>query len=133
VPEFEADDDEDEDAAVETKRAKLSSEKMHSNAICLTAQMSPERALSIESIQEEARRMRAVLASIRAFATTRLSPAALLPERILPMSEMRLSYGTERVRDTNNNRFDWKAHLDALDAAVDADEAAALVTRGQGA
>jgi hypothetical protein len=100
--------------------------------------MSPERALSIESIQEEARRMRAVLASIRAFATTRLSPAALLPERILPMSEMRLSYGTERVRDNINNnntsdRFDWKAHLDALDAAVDADEAAALVTRGQGA
>jgi len=93
--------------------------------------MSPERALSVESIQEEARRMRAVLASIRAFATTRLSPAALLPERILPMSEMRLSYGTERVRDNNNNtsdRFDWKAHLDALDAAVDADEAAALHT-----
>jgi hypothetical protein len=92
--------------------------------------MSPERALSIESIQEEARCMRAVLASIRAFATTRLSPAALLPERILPMSEMRLSYGTERVRDNNNNntsdRFDWKAHLDALDAAVDEDEAAAL-------
>ena len=95
--------------------------------------MSPERALSIESIQEEARCMRAVLASIRAFATTRLSPAALLPERILPMSEMRLSYGTERVRNNNNNRFDWKAHLDALDAAVDEDEAAALVTIRQGA
>jgi hypothetical protein len=94
--------------------------------------MSPERALSIESIQEEARRMRAVLASIRAFVTTRLSPAALLPERILPMSEMRLSYGTERVRDYNNNntsdRFDWKAHLDALDAAVDEDEAAAVAS-----
>ena len=90
--------------------------------------MSPERALSIESIQEEARRMRVVLASIRAFATTRLSPAALLPERVLPMSEMRLSYGTERVRDNNDtsDRFDWKAHMDALDAAVDADEAAAL-------
>ena len=74
--------------------------------------------------------MRAVLASIRAFTTTRLSPAALLPERILPMSEMRLSYGTEHVRDYNNNntsdRFDWKAHLDAVDAAVDADEEAAL-------
>jgi hypothetical protein len=45
------------------------------------------------------------------------------------MSEMRLSYGTERVRDNNkdtSDRFDWKAHMDALDAAVDADEAAAL-------
>jgi hypothetical protein len=81
--------------------------------------MSPERALSIESIQEEARRMRAVLAS---FATSRLSPATLLPERVLLMSEMRLSYGTERVRDNNDtsDRFDWKAR------AARADEAAAL-------
>ena len=46
------------------------------------------------------------------------------------MSEMRLSYGTERVRDNNDtsDRFDWKAHMDALDAAraARADEAAAL-------
>jgi hypothetical protein len=90
-------------------------------------------ALRIQTIQAEARRMRDVLASVRLEAKTHFNPAALLSERVLPMIHWRSSYehfrGFQRTvvsYPSNCDHFDWKAHMDALDAAVDADEAAAL-------
>jgi hypothetical protein len=91
-------------------------------------------ALRIQTIQAEARRMRDVLASIRVDGQhPRCNQAALLSERVLPMIHWRSSYEhfptfqrTTFAYPSNCDHFDWKAHLDALDAAVDADEAAAL-------
>jgi hypothetical protein len=91
-------------------------------------------ALRIQSIQAEARRMRNVLALVRVDGQhPRCNQAALLSERVLPMIHWRSSYEhfptfqrTTFAYPSNCDRFDWKAHLDALDAAVDADEVAAL-------
>jgi hypothetical protein len=91
-------------------------------------------ALRILTIQAEAHRMRDVLASVRSEAKTHCNPAALLSERVMPMRLWHSSYehfrGVQRAicesYPSNCDHFDWKAHLDALDAAVDADEAAAL-------
>jgi hypothetical protein len=92
-------------------------------------------ALRILTIQAEARRMRDVLASVRSDAKTHGNPAALLSERVLPMIHWRSSYehfrGFQRIifaYPSNCDRFDWKAHLDALDAALDVDEASALAS-----
>jgi hypothetical protein len=89
--------------------------------------------LRIQTIEAEARRMRNVLASVRRIVMTHMSPAALLPERVLPMIGWRSSYdyfgSLQRAvisYPKNCDRFDWKAHLDALDAALDIDEANAL-------
>ena len=91
-------------------------------------------ALRIQTIQAEARLMRDVLASVRSEAKTHFNPAALLSERVSHMRHWASSYehfrGFQRtIREgypSNCDHFDWKAHMDALDAAVDADEAAAL-------
>ena len=92
-----------------------------------------DAALRIQTIQAQARLMRDVLASVRSEAKTHFNPAYLLSDRVSPMSKWRSSYehfrGFQRTvvsYPSNCDRFDWKAHMDALDAAVDADEAAAL-------
>lgn len=92
-----------------------------------------DTALRIQTIQAQARLMREVLSSVRSVAETHFNPAALLSERVLPMIHWRSSYehfrGFQRTvisYPSNCDHFDWKAHMDALDAAVDADEAKAL-------
>jgi hypothetical protein len=96
--------------------------------------MRADTALRIQTIQAEARRMRDVLASIRVDGQhPRCNQAALLSERVLPMIHWRSSYEhfpsfqrTTCAYPSNCDSFDWKAHLDALDAAVNVDEANAL-------
>jgi hypothetical protein len=95
--------------------------------------MRADVALRTRTIRMDARYIRDTLSSVRAEARIHLNPSAVLSVRVLPMIHWRPSHEHfGGFRDTifsypsRSEQFDWCAYLDALDAAVDADEAAAL-------
>jgi hypothetical protein len=87
----------------------------------------------IQTIKMDAGYMRDTLNSIRAEARVHLNPMTVLSARVLPMIHWRPSHeyfsgfrSTVLSYPSRSEQFDWCAYLDALKAAVDADEAAAL-------
>jgi hypothetical protein len=97
------------------------------------AYMRADVELRTKTIQQDARYIRETLSSVRTEARMHLNPSAVLSVRVLPMIHWRPSYeyfrgfqNTIFTYPSRGDRFDWRAYLDALDAAVDADEAKAL-------
>jgi hypothetical protein len=98
--------------------------------------MRADLALRVQAIRMEASNMREVIHYIRAEAMMMMplvNPVAIISERITPLRHWRSSNYDDDFRsfqrtvcESYPNHFDWKSHLDALDAALSFDEASAL-------